>query len=223
MKKALAITLLILSISSFAQDTISKKLALGVGPTWGTLGWGGNLNLTYSVSKKFNIKLRGIYVPGKNIIIHNPPYYGGIETRPLTDISLSVNYFILGNTNRKCKAALYVGLGLGYLQQITNTSYVYPGNLFSGNNPIGSYLEKDVSKGFAANGTLGAVFKLGPGKIYIEGCFSISFIGSTYSTFTFMNNITSFAIPPTMQVNTYKEDFEPEAFLGFNAGYIIPF
>ncbi len=111
--------------------------------------------------------------------LYSASYYASIQKRPTTNISISVNYFILGNTNQNCKASLYISLGLGYLQQTSTTTYLYPRNLFSSNNPNGSYIEEDVSKGFAANTSIGAAFKLGPGKIYLDAYFAMSFVGQT--------------------------------------------
>ncbi len=200
-----------------------KKFSLGVGPTCGTLGWGGNASLSYSVSKKINFRISGIYSPGKDFYFTDQQYYAGIRKTPITNASVSVNYFVLGNTNQKCKAALYIGLGLGYLQETNSTTYLYPGNLFSSNNLVGSYIERDVSKGFAGNANLGAAFKLGLGKLYVEACFAMSFIGAETISFTFMNQFTNTASPPQLQVNKYKQDFDPQAILCFNAGYAIPF
>ena len=224
MKKLVSTSLLLLSINLFSQDTIStKKFALGGGPTWGSVNWCGNANLSYAVSKKFNVKLRGIYSSGKDYIFTNQPYSASIQNRPTTNVSVSANYFIFGNTNQNCKAALYIGLGLGYLQQTSNTTNLYQGNLYSSSNSNTSYIEKDVSKGLAANTSIGAAFKLGPGKLFVEAYFSMSFLGKTTYTDTFMNQVTSPVNLPQLQVNKYKEDFEPEAILCFNAGYIIPF
>jgi hypothetical protein len=224
MKKLIIIFVLFISINTFSQDTTTvKRFSLCVGPTWGTLGWCGNANLSYALSKKFNIKLRGIYSFGKNFTFTDQSYYAGIRKTPTTDLSVSANYFLFGNTNHNCKAALYIGLGLGYLQEINTTTYLYPGNLFSSNNPMGSYIEKEVSRVFAANSNMGAAFKLGPGKLFVEAYFSISFVGEETLSFTFMNQFTTPTNPPKLQVNKYKESFDPEGVLCFNVGYIIPF
>src|ERR1700758_5174264 len=61
MKKHIIILVLLVTFKSYSQYTEpAKKLWLGVGPTWGTLGWGGNINLSYDASKKFSIRLRGV-------------------------------------------------------------------------------------------------------------------------------------------------------------------
>jgi len=223
MKKLITSAILLASLNLFSQDTIPyKNFSLGVGPTRSTLGWGGNANISYAVSKKFNLSLKGVFAQGSDKIFYGQ-YSVGIQNRPTIDISVSTNYFIFGNTNQNCKASLYIGFGLGYLQQTSNTTNLYPGNLFLSNNPNGSYIEKDVSKGLAANTKIGAEFKLGHGKLYIETYFSISFVGETTYTYAFMNQFTSSANSPKLQVNQYKQGFDPEAILCFNAGYIIPF
>ena len=224
MKKLITSAILLASLNLFSQDTIPyKNFSLGVGPTRSTLGWFGNANLSYAASKKFSVRLMGIYSSGKDFNFTNQQYYAGIRRTPITNLSISVNYFIFGNTKQNCKVALYIGLGLGYLQETNNTIYLYPGNLFATNNTIGSYIEKMVSKGFAANSNIGASFKLGPGKLFVEAYFAISFVGEETISFIFMNQFTSPSNPPQLQVNKYKEDFDPEAILCFNAGYIIPF
>ncbi len=221
MKKLITILGLFISINVFSQDTISvKRFSLAVGPTWGSANWGGSANLSYAVGKKFNLSIKGFFAQGSDKNFYGQ-YSVGIQNRPTTDISVSANYFLLGNTNQKCKAALY--FGLGYLQQTSNTTNLYPGNLFLSNNPNGSYIDKDVSKGLAANTKIGAEFKLGPGKLYIEAYFSISFVGESTTSFTFMNQFTNPANSPKLQVNKYIEDFDPAAILCFNVGYAIPF
>jgi hypothetical protein len=223
MKRLTINFVLFVSIKALSQDsTLVKRFSLGAGLTWGSANWGGNVNVSYTISKKFSLKLRSIYDLGKdNIFANQSSYSAGIQIRPTTDISISTNYFLFGNTNQNCKAALYIGLG--YLQQTSNTTNLYPGNLLSSNNTIGSYIEKNVSRGLAANTSIGAAFKLGPGKLYVEAYFAISFIGETTTSFTFMNQFTSPLNPPQLQVNKYKQDFDPQAILCFSFGYSIPF
>jgi hypothetical protein len=224
MKKLTLCLLLFSSAVAYSQDIIApKKFSLRIGPTWGSFGWGGNATLHYSISKKVNVGLLGIYSSGKDFFFTDQQYYGGIRKTPITNVSISVNYFLLGNTNQNCRAALYVGLGLGYLQEINNTTYLYPRNLFVSNNPTGSYIERDITNGLAGNAKLGASFKIGPGKLYVEGYFSLSFLGDETTSFTFMNQFTNPSSPPKIQVNKYKEGFDPQAILCFNLGYAIPF
>lgn len=148
MKKLILASLFLILINLISQDAIPiRKFSLAVGPTWGTLDWSGNANLSYAASKKFSVGLRGIYSPGKNFIFTDQPNYAGIRKIPITNVFISANFFLIGNTNPNCKAALYIGIGLGYLQEVSATTYLYPGNVFYSNNPTGSYIEKLVSKG----------------------------------------------------------------------------
>ena len=216
MKRLIIIFILFISIKAFSQDsTFIKRFSLGVGPTWGSLGWGGNMNVSYATGNKISFKLKGLYSPGMDFTYTNQPYSVEIQNRPIGEVSFSANYFLFGNTKQNSKAGLYIGLGLGYLQQINSTTYL---------NAVGlgqteSYTEKDISKGLSANSSVGAALKLGPGKLFVEAYFAISFIGESTTTFTFMNSLN----PPRPQINKFKEGFDPEGILCINAGYIIPF
>jgi hypothetical protein len=219
MKKLIVITLLFLSINLISQDTIPlKKFSLGVGPTWGTLGWGANLNLAYSASKKINIRLRGVLGSGKEYQITNQ-YDGRISRIFAYDISASVNYYLLGKTSSKY--GLYIGVGLGYFDQTDSQADLYDRHYYFGNG-AGSNTEKYVAQGLCANISLGANIKAGPGKIYVEGYFTSTIAGN------FIDTYTEYQASPA-QFNTYvrtdKMSWQNgyQALLCFNMGYAIPF
>jgi hypothetical protein len=79
MKKLIIIVALLVTFKSYSQNPEPiKNLWLGVGPTWGTLGWGGNVNLSYDASKKLSIKLRGVLGSNKEKS-YGYQYYGVIQ------------------------------------------------------------------------------------------------------------------------------------------------
>jgi len=215
MKKLTIIVVLLITFKSYSQNTEPvKKLWLGVGPTWGTLGWGANLNVSYDASKKFSIKLRGVLGSNKEKS-YEYQYDGIIQASFNYDISASGNYYILGKTNGN--QGLYVGVGAGYFSQTTNTIdlcinyYYYP-----------SYRQKYVAQGLALNGCLGVESKLGPGKIYAEGYFSMTIMGEFIYTSTHYEGIPgSFKTYISRDRMSVQNGYE--AIICINAGYKIPF
>ncbi|MBS1646743.1 MAG: hypothetical protein JST67_05335 [Bacteroidetes bacterium] len=228
MKKTILFFLSVISLHAFSQDStrLKQRFSLGVGPSWASLCWGANANLSYALSKKFNVKVRGVLTAGKmdysQTSYDNFISYSG---NTIFDLSATANYFIIGNTKPDCKAALYVGLGLGYLRVSNTSTYILiyngPGGLYYGAG-YSSGQEKSVSQSVSATTGLGALFKLGPGKIYIESYISVGFAGAYTGYDYFLNN----QIPPQFQQNTYSDKFGAGLFGGIlcaNVGYAVPF
>lgn len=214
MKKLLVIFVLFVSFKAYSQNTEPvKKLWLGVGPTWGTLGWGGNLNFSYDASKKFSIKLRGVLGSRKERS-YSYQYDGIIQGSFNYDISASANYYLLGKTNGN--QGLYIGVGAGCFSQTTNTTDLYVGYYYPSDK------EKTIANGLALDGCLGVESKLGPGKIYAEGYFSITVMGEFVDTATHYEGVPggfkTYISHDKMSVqNGYQ------AIICVNAGYKIPF
>jgi len=141
-------------------------------------------------------------------------YDGIIQGSFNYDISVSANYYLLGKKGGN--QGLYVGAGSSYFSQATNTTdlcinYYYP-----------SDKQKYIAHGLALNGSLGVESKLGPGKIYAEGYFSITVMGEFVDTRTHYEGMPgsfkTFISHDRMSVqNGYQ------AIICVNAGYKIPF
>ncbi|MEO8760826.1 MAG: hypothetical protein ABI388_06265 [Bacteroidia bacterium] len=205
MKKLFLIGTLFLSTHVFSQDTSKvQRFSLGIGPSLVVGGWGANTNLSYAVSKKFNVKIRGVVNVGKEVFYQN----GTIGTVYAYDISASANYFLFGNTLPSNKANMYIGLGLGYLSQTNKTIEFWP-----------DLLDKEVGQGLAAGLSLGGSVKLGTGRLYAEGYLSIAFLGS-FSDKQMFYNPYSYGF----KNSTYSNHAGPYGgVLCLNIGYAIPF
>ena len=214
MKKVVIIFVLFVTFKAYSQDVEPvKKLWLGVGPAWGTLGWGGNLNLSYDANKKFSIKLKGVLGANKEKS-YEYQYDGIIHGSFNYDISASANYYLLGKTNGN--QALYIGVGAGYFSQTTNTTDLYIGYYYPSDK------EKTIARGLALNGSLGVESKLGPGKIYAEGYFSITVMGEFVDTMTHYDGIPgSFKTYISHDKMSVQNGYQ--AIICINAGYKIPF
>lgn len=215
MKKLAIVIVLLVSIRSFSQDTGSvKKLWLGLGPTWGTLGWGGNINVYYNSGKNLSIRVRAVLgaSPEKS---YAHPDYGFVRSSSNFDFSASANYYIFGSTDKK--TGLYIGLGAGYFYQETKNTNLYPQYNFTP-----SYKENIVASGLALNGSLGMELKFGPGKLYAEGYFSCTVIGRF-----FYSDIYYQVMPAGFITHNYKDRMSLQngyqAIVCVNGGYKIPF
>ena len=107
-----------------------------------------------------------------------------VESLPGNNLAaaLSTTYYILGKNSINSNGGLYVSLGLGYydtkesatittLLPVTDSGYSQKTQIYG-------------AKGFSALISIGADYKLGPGKIYTEFPYPFMLIGTMYGNFS---------------------------------------
>jgi hypothetical protein len=171
MKKTITAILVAYSLSTLAQGAAAeKKMSVGLGITVGS-GLGGNAHFAYVINKKFSLKLRGIITASPQSYGESPvggyTKYSNLSPEVTTDISLTCNYFILGN-NWGSKAGLYAGLGFGYYSK--NYSYTTFSDPYLSSAGSATTKRKIIGPSTVIN--IGGVLKVGPGHIFLEGGFS---------------------------------------------------
>ena len=161
-----------------AQDAGSKKNVLGAGVGINFYyGIGGNLSYYRMITPKLGIGARAFLAP-----LEYPDYLGTTlefsNGKGLySDISVGATYYILGNSNES-KFNLYSGLALGFIRDKGTQDIQFA----ESNTP---FQNTDVRSGFSGNLTIGAAYKVGPGKFFLEWMPSTIITGKDKNTYKY--------------------------------------
>lgn len=167
-----------------ANDSTTKKIALGIGPSFNA-GLGGNLKADYRLSSKLSIGLKLMLTADVySLYNYTKPQFYTVESLPGNNLAatFSSTYYILGKNSFNSKGGLYLSLGLGYYDTkesatittvlpVTDSGYYQKTQIYGAN-------------GFSALISIGGDFKLGPGKIYAEFPMPFMLVGSSYAHFS---------------------------------------
>jgi len=217
MKCKLLVCTLLWCTTFFAQPApAEKRFGIAVGPSTTTGGYGGNLNFSYMLATKWSVKLKMIGTKSTSLTQDELNYVLFVRPSYIGDVSVSVNYFFVGNATASSKAGLYVGLGTGYLYNRRNYNDVWR------HAPDSSYNQRLLTQGWAADVGLGGFCKVGKGRIYCEVYWSQIVLGGSNDKFYFLKGN-----PPMPATTNYSDRvnliYDAFAVLCFNVGYTFLF
>ena len=217
--KLIAMALCLCSVSvlfaqSAANDSTGKKITLGIGPSFNA-GLGGNLKADYRLSSKLSVGLK-LMLTADVYSLYNQtkPEFYTVESLPGNNLAAAVSstYYILGKNSINSSGGLYLSLGLGYYDTkesatittvlpVTDSGYYQKTQIYGAN-------------GFSALISIGADYKVGPGKIYAEFPMPLMLVGTSYAHYSNQTGLY-----PSTDSNTSFSGFYAAPFI--NIGYQI--
>ena len=219
-------TLFCLNVS-LSQETELKKFTVGAGIA-GDYAYGMlNLKFDYNLSNKWSVGIKNnTYFGGKaDTSSYQDPVEGTVTSKYRTSIYntsfLTGTYQFVGSNQNSTKfnAYAYAGIGLNFEQDVQEFSY-------SNAQPNSLLITKVTSKNnyVIATAGLGANYKVGPGKIYLE----IPFCSELWTSWNYKNEFNDGVVAKgDKTVRTIFQETKDKNYLvnfvGIQLGYQINF
>jgi hypothetical protein len=219
-------TLFCLNVS-LSQETELKKFTFGAGIA-GDYAYGMlNLKFDYNLSNKWSVGIKNnTYFGGKaDTSSYQDPVEGSVTSKYRTAIYntsfLTGTYQFVGSNQNSTKfnAYVYAGIGLNFEQDVQEFSYNNP-------QPNSLLITKTINsdKYIIATAGLGANYKVGPGKIYLE----IPFCSELWTSWNYKNEFNDGVVAKgDKTVRTIFQETKDKNYLvnfvGIQLGYQINF
>ena len=185
------------------KDASQKSNVLGIGASANFYyGFGGNISYFRMISPKIGIGARVVYVPLSYDDYHGETLHFTNGKGNYSDISIGLNYYFLNSEENKF--GLYSGVGIGFISDKSTQNIRFT----ESNTP---FTNTETMSGLSGNLTLGASYKMGPGKIFLEFMPSSVLSGKNKDTYDFpagsLIDKNGDAIEPGFSNYEYKVSF----------------